>query len=196
MELAGFHWLEWLAFIASILYTLLAAKSNIWCWWFGFLGAAFTLILCIQVRLFSESLLQVFYMAMAIYGWYTWKSLDRRQLKLPILQMHITHHLKVILAGVLLAIVMGYFFSHFGAALPYLDAFTTGFSFIATWLIAWRYLQNWLYWIAIDAVSIYIYVDRGLYLLAILFVVYTLLAIYGFYKWKKELTIETNHLHL
>jgi len=190
----GFHYLEWLAFVSSLLYTVLAAKKSIYCWFFGLLGAGFTLVLCLKASLFSESVLQVFYILMAIYGWWSWSQISRQDSpsKWKILRMTPRHHLMVILSGTALALVMGYFWSHFGAALPYIDAFTTGFSFLATWLIARRYLENWLYWIAIDALSIFVYHQRDLVLLSLLFAIYTLLAAYGYWAWRREWRVLTD----
>ncbi len=177
-------WLEWFAFITSLLYTWLAAKENIWCWLFGGIGAAATLILCLQALLYSEVILQVYYIAMAIYGWVHWSKLGSSSTK-PVLKMDKRLHLKILLLGVIGLFALGAFWKIWGAALPYLDASTTSFSILATWLIARKYLENWIYFIVIDAVSIFLYASREMYLLAFLFVIYTILATYGYFKWKR-----------
>lgn len=196
LTLLGFHYLEWLAFVSSLLYTILAAKKSIYCWFFGFLGGAFTLVLCLRASLFSESILQVFYILMAIYGWWSWNRIakDDTSTLWKIKRMTTKQHIFVWLAGALLSLIMGYFWSHFGAALPYIDAITTGFSFLATWLIAQRYLENWIYWIAIDALSIFVYYQRDLILLSLLFAIYTLLAAYGYWIWRKEWIAKTSDI--
>lgn len=188
MILFGFHLFEWIAFLSSLLYTLLAAHRSIWCWIFGAIGATFTLVLCLKASLFSESILQIFYILAAIYGWWLWRGeggQNSNSLSFRIQRMSLYLHTKVILVGIITAVFLGFFWNQFGAALPYVDAFTTAFSFIATWLIAKRYLENWLYWVIIDAVSIGIYFDRDMKLLSILFLIYTFLAIYGYFSWKR-----------
>lgn len=175
--------LEWFAFITSLLYTWLAAKENIWCWLFGGLGAAATLILCLQGLLYSEVILQAYYIAMAIYGWIHWSKSDPN-LKKPVLRMSNSLHIKILFLGGIGLFALGAFWKIWGAALPYLDAATTSFSILATWLIARKYLENWIYFILIDAVSIYLYASREMYLLAFLFIIYTFLATYGYFKWK------------
>lgn len=175
--------LEWFAFITSLLYTWLAAKENIWCWLFGGLGAGATLILCLQGLLYSEVMLQIYYIVMAVYGWLQWSKSDEN-LKKPVLRMSYALHLKILILGGIGLFALGAFWKLWGAALPYLDATTTSFSILATWLIARKYLENWIYFIVIDAISIYLYSSRGLLLLSFLFVIYTFLATYGYFQWK------------
>jgi nicotinamide mononucleotide transporter len=187
--LLGFHVLEWLALIFNALYTYFAAKSNIWCWPLGFLGSLFTLLLCLQVGLLAESGLQVFYMLLAIWGFYSWRKmseLDSRNT--PIQRMSLFLHIRILVGGVVLSILLGKAMSSLGAALPYWDSLTTTFSILATILIARRFLENWIYWIAIDLLSVGLYASRELYLLSFLFIVYTLLAIYGWRRWQIEWT--------
>jgi len=69
------------------------------------------------------------------------------------------------------------------AALPYLDSFTTWGSILTTWMVTRKILENWLYWLVIDSVSIYLYLDRGLYLTAGLFVLYLIIVLFGYRKW-------------
>lgn len=180
----GVSWLEWFAFITSLLYTWLAAKENSWCWLFGGLGAAATGILCLQALLYSEVILQVYYIAMAIYGWIHWTRLGAGTIK-PVLRMKFSLHLKILIFGSIGMFALGAFWKIWGAALPFMDAGTTSFSILATWLIARKYLENWIYFIVIDAVSIFLYASREMYLLAFLFVIYTFLATYGYFKWKR-----------
>lgn len=175
--------LEGFAFITSLLYTWLAAKENIWCWLFGGLGAGATLILCLQGLLYSEVILQIYYIVMAVYGWLQWSKSDK-DLKKPVLRMSYVLHLKILILGGIGLFALGAFWKLWGAALPYLDATTTSFSILATWLIARKYLENWIYFIVIDAISIYLYSSRGLLLLSFLFVLYTFLAAYGYFQWK------------
>jgi nicotinamide mononucleotide transporter len=86
--------------------------------------------------------------------------------------------------GILLSLTAGYGLKKYSdAALPWLDSFTTVFSIIATALMVSLFPENWLYWIAIDAVSVYLYLKRGLKITALLFVFYTLLAINGYLTW-------------
>jgi nicotinamide mononucleotide transporter len=87
-----------------------------------------------------------------------------------------------------LAITSGFLLSRYtDAALPFLDSITTWAAVVATYMVAQKVLENWLYWIVIDAISIYLYIDRELYLTALLFAAYVVIAAYGWYSWKKIL---------
>lgn len=188
-EIAGWDLLEWIAFAASLLYTLLAARRHLWCWFFGLTGAAATLILCVQTRLYSESVLQVFYIVMAVYGWITWRrNAEGTQLE-RFVRMDLRAHLLFWGLGIAGTLLMGYFWSFFGAALPYMDAGIATFSMLCTWLMTRRYLENWLHWVWIDGLSVYLYGSRGLTLLALLFVLYTALSVYGYFSWRRQMKV-------
>jgi len=88
---------------------------------------------------------------------------------------------------VLISLISGYLLNrHTEAAWPYLDSFTTWASVVTTYMVTKKVLENWLYWIVIDSLSIFLYLDRGLHLTALLFVGYTVIAIFGFYQWRQS----------
>jgi nicotinamide mononucleotide transporter len=183
--------LEWLAFVFSLAYVYLAAKGNPWCWPVGFLSVVFYFLVCIrpEVRLYSEATLQVYYMAMSVYGWLMWtrgkeSNNTVTSAVLPIRRWPLKQHMNAIGLGAGLLLVLGYFWSWMGAALPFVDAFTTAFSIIATYMVAQKIIENWLYWIVIDLVSIFMNLDRNLYLFALLFFIYCIVAVYGWMRWK------------
>ncbi|MEM9822661.1 MAG: nicotinamide riboside transporter PnuC [Bacteroidota bacterium] len=205
-------WVQWLAFIFSLIYVFLAARESIWCWFFGLIGVLLAAKVYVDYRLYSEALLQIYYALISLYGWWAWinsrrpKSEVEDPLKSSILDegkweemapdledgLSIgvwtkEQHIRAFLLGTALGLVWGYFWSHFGAAMPYIDACITSFSVIATYMVARKILENWLYWIAIDFVCIFVYLDRGMYLFAILFLVYCIVAVFGYFNWKREM---------
>ena len=106
---------------------------------------------------------------------------------LEIQSMSARQHVLVIGAIAVLSLVSGYLLGeHSSAAWPYVDSFTTWASVITTYLVTRKYLQNWLYWIVIDTVSIPLYIDRGLSLTALLFVAYVIIAFMGYFKWRSS----------
>ena len=138
-----------------------------------------------------ESALNVYYMAMAVYGWHQWTRGNTDGQALSVRSMTARQHIIVIIAITVLCVVSGYLLSeHSSAAWPYVDSFTTWSSVITTYLVARKYLQNWLYWIVIDTVSIPLYIDRGLNLTALLFVAYVVIAVIGYFKWRDNLSQE------
>lgn len=190
---------EMVAVIFAIAYLLLAVRENILCWLFAFMSTAIYTILFWDVSLLMESALNVYYMAMAVYGWHQWTSGghngDEEPHALAIQLMSGRQHLLVIATIAILTLVSGYLLGeHSSAAWPYVDSFTTWASVITTYLVARKYLQNWLYWIVIDTVSIPLYIDRGLNLTAVLFAAYVVIAVFGYLSWRRHL-LENGQAH-
>ena len=101
-------------------------------------------------------------------------------------------HIKIISVGLLLSFAVGYLFTTYTeTASPYIDALTTVFSVITTYMVVQKKLENWLYWVVIDVIYVFLYYSRGGYLFAILFVLYVIIAISGYLKWRK--TMQTAH---
>ena len=180
------------AVVFALAYVLLAVKENVLCWLFAFLSTAIYTALFWNVSLLMESALNVYYMAMAVYGWYQWtrggSNGDDQPHALAVQTMSFNQHALVIGAIVVFSLVSGYLLTeHSSAARPYVDSFTTWASVVTTYLVARKFLQNWLYWIVIDTVSIFLYIDRGLNLTALLFVAYVVIAMAGYIKWREHL---------
>lgn len=176
---------EWSAVVLSLLYVYLAAKQNRWCWVFGGLSSLISIFIFIMVRLYAESLLYGFYVLMAIYGWVAWT--QSANAEKPIREISFALHFVIITLGLFGAAVLYYFFANYTqAARPLLDSITTSFSIIATFMVVKKILSNWLYWVVINALSVYLYWSRGLDVYAILMALYTLLAVYGFVQWNRE----------
>lgn len=183
---------EAVAVILAIAYLLLAVKENILCWYFAFASTAIYTMLFWDVSLLMESALNVYYMAMAVYGWYQWthggSNGSDKPHTLAVHSMSGRQHGMVVVTIAVLSGFSGYLLSeNSNAAWPYIDSFTTWASVITTYLVTQKYLQNWLYWIVIDAVSVPLYIDRGLHLTALLFVAYIIIAIFGYFSWRNHL---------
>ena len=181
--------LEVTAVVFAMAYLLLAVRENVLCWLFAFLSTAIYTVLFWDVSLLMESALNVYYMVMAVYGWHQWTRGGTNGDELPhalaVRSMTASQHVWVIATIVVLSAISGYLLGeHSSAAWPYVDSFTTWASVITTYLVARKYLQNWLYWIVIDSVSVPLYIDRGLNLTALLFVAYVVIAVVGYFKWR------------
>ena len=186
---------EMLAVVLSVTYLLLAIMQNIWCWIAAFISTLIYSILFFDASLLMDSALNIFYLVMAIYGWYSWKYGNSKNKgdDLVINSYGFLRNLQIIIALTIISSILGYIMANYTKAdFAYLDTFTTVFAVFATYMLTKKVLENWLYWVIIDSVSIYIYINKGFYLTAILFVVYTILAIFAFKQWKEEyLTIES-----
>ena len=178
--------LELAAVLLAIAYLLLVIRQTILCWPAALIGAAIYLFNFAAARLYMEAALQVFYAAMALYGWYRWRRGALDAGLLPIRTWRMRQHVIAVLGIVLLTLGFGSALRMTAAALPFADSFTTVAALVATWMVAQKILQNWWYWFAIDGVSVYLYVNRELWLTVGLFCLYLLLILVGYRKWRDE----------
>lgn len=179
-------WIDWIITITALIYIVLAAKEKIWCWFWGIISCSFWAYASFALYdLYLDALLQIFYVIMGFIGIYQWKYGGAAQKKRPIQRMTWLQHLMVLLIGSVLALGFGYFFDHYtAAAATYLDAFTTIFAFITTFLLVWKYLDNWIYWVVIDFAYIYLYFSRGAIFQALIMVIYVIIAALAYYNWR------------
>jgi len=174
--------IELIAVILAISYLLLAVKQQIWCWPAAFLSSLIYLYVFFEVQLYMESMLQVYYAGMAVYGWQQWQKKENDQTR-PIRTWPLRQHLislVLILAGTYIA---GRLLVQTDARLPYIDAFTTVASVLTTYMVTQKILENWIYWLVIDLVSIFLYLDRALYFTALLFCIYIVIIGFGWLQW-------------
>jgi nicotinamide mononucleotide transporter len=175
------------AVVLAIAYLLLAAKESIYCWYCALVSTAIYTFLFWDVSLLMESALNVYYMVMAVYGWHQWRYGGKEHSGIPIRTLDSSQHLVIIGAVIIISLISGLLLSqHTDAAWPYVDSFTTWGSVITTVMVAKKILENWLYWLVIDSVSIPLYIDRGLYLTAILFMVYIVIIVVGYLSWRQR----------
>ncbi|MFT5144470.1 MAG: nicotinamide mononucleotide transporter [Thalassolituus oleivorans] len=177
---------ENLAVVLAVAYLVLAMRENVWCWLAAFASTVIYTVVFWNVSLVMESALNVFYMAMAVYGWWEWTRGGSGDTGVDIHRWQGMTHLKAVASIMLLTAIVGWLLTGTQAARPFVDSFTTVASVITTFMVARKVLENWLYWIVIDAVSIWLYLDRGLKSTAVLFVLYVVLAVVGYFGWRKR----------
>lgn len=185
-----FDWvnLETVAVVLGVAYLVLAMKQNSLCWHCAFFSTAIYVWIFGDVSLYMESGLNIYYMAMAIYGWYQWQRGGEQNSGLSISRWNLRQHINAILLVAVATCISGYLLAtNSDAKMPYLDSFTTWASVLTTVMVARKVIDNWLYWIVIDTVSIYLYWDRELYQTVVLFAVYIVLAVFGYRLWLKYL---------
>ena len=185
-------WLELLAMLLSLAYVILVVKESLWCWPAAFISTALYTYIFYDVSLLMDSALNAYYLVMAIYGYWQWSKAKQPgnavniTTDLAIASWGLSLHIKICLSLSVLSIGLGYVMSNYTHAdFAYLDTFTTVFSLFATYLVTQKVLENWLYWIVIDVVSIYLYIQKGLIPTTVLFIIMVGIAIYGYLKWLK-----------
>ncbi|MDC3332883.1 nicotinamide riboside transporter PnuC [bacterium] len=178
---------EVIAVILALAYLVLAMKERIECWYAALASSAIYTFLFWDVSLLMESALQVYYLAMAVFGWWQWREHSEQNKDLTIHTWSLRQHFMIAVLWLALVFISGYLLdNNTSAALPYLDSFTTWGAVITTYMVTRKVLENWLYWIVIDSVSIYLYIDRELYLTALLFAMYVVMVVFGYYQWRKR----------
>jgi nicotinamide mononucleotide transporter len=178
---------EIIAVIAAVLYLLLAIRENIWCWLFAGISTAIYIYLFFDARLYMESALNLFYFAMAVYGWSVWYRGRTPGHELAVTTWAIPIHAWAILVIVVASAISGYLLDNFtDAEFPYIDSLTTWSAIWATFLVARKVLENWWYWLVIDVASIFIYWSRDLELTALLFVLYVIMIPFGLISWTRS----------
>jgi len=205
----GMTFWEVIATVTGIIAVTLQAKEKIEAWPFAIVSVSILAMIFFDSNLNSDFLLHIIFLILNVYGWYVWSKKGRnKHQKLdsnildanisseemsesaPILQL--TSREMVIASVVILfgAGLLGYIMgNNTNADLPYFDAFTTSGSLVAQYLIAKKYLQNWIFWIIVDVVAVPVYIYKELYIVAILFTVFLALSIWGYYSWKREMSI-------
>jgi nicotinamide mononucleotide transporter len=182
------HGWEALAVLLGIAYLLLAMRESLWCWPAAFLSTLIYLFLFWHAELPMESGLQFYYLAMAVYGWWHWRGgAGAAAEPLPVRTWPWHYHVAAIVLVLAASLASGAALTHAGLGrLPYLDSFTTWGAILTTWMVAQKLLENWLYWLVVDGVSLYLYLDRGLHLTALLFVVYLVIVVFGYFQWRRH----------
>lgn len=180
--------LEVIAVFAAVLYLGFAIREKIVCWFFAAISTAIYAWLFIEAKLYMESVLNVFYLAMAGYGWFVWSSGRDDGHERPIVVWPLKTHVIAIVVVVVLSVASGFSLSNYSdAAFPYIDSLTTWFAVWGTFLVARKVLENWWYWLLIDITSVFIYWSRDLQLTSLLFAVYVIMIPIGLISWTRSM---------
>ena len=180
------NWLEITAVIFAILYLILAVKQNILCWIAGIISSVLYFFIMQKAGLYMEAYLQVFYVVMGIYGWSQWSASNASNPSFIVNTWSKYQHMIAISIILALSLLSGSLLERYtDAALPFLDALVSWGAVVATYMVAKKLLENWIYWFVIDATSIFLFIERGLWLSAILFATYLVIIFFGYQSWNK-----------
>ena len=178
--------LEIIGFITGVLGVWLTIRRKILCFPIGIINVLIYAYLfqSENVRLYADALLQIIYLILLIYGWMVWNRSKNEKEEIRTVSILLAK--KLVIIGVLSTIALGVFLSHYtNASLPYLDAILTIISLIAQWMIAKKMIENWLLWIVENTIYIPLYLYKGLAFTSILYLLFLILAINGWYNWRK-----------
>ena len=183
----GTSWVEFIAATLAVAYLLLAIRQRLECWAAAFVSSVLYVWVLFTAHLYMEAVLNGFYAAMAVYGFWQWQQ-GRGGSALAVCRWPMARHLTGALGILCLSLISWYFLQRFTpAAWPLMDSMVTWSSAYATFLVARKVYENWYWWLVIDSVSLCLYVSRHLYLTVLLFAAYLVLIVVGMRQWRRSL---------
>lgn len=192
--------LEWISAILGFLYIYCSIKEHILTWFFGVLTSLLYIYVFFVNKFYADMGLQVYYVFISLYGWYMWsskKSVSSDEDLVVVRKATKKEWGAIISSSFLLYFIIWYILSHYtDSPVPKVDAFTTAFSIVATWMMTRKLLEQWIFWIVIDFVSMSVYLYKDMYPTSVLMGVYTILAYVGFMQWKKQMELKQEVQHV
>jgi nicotinamide mononucleotide transporter len=187
---------EIIASVSGFICVFLIIKRNIWCWFFGLIQVSLFSYVFFDAKLYSDAGLHVIYIGLQFYGWWNWMRHKQSANGAPelIIQPTTKFDLGLWLAVSLLsAAALGFIMQTYtDASFAYADAFTTCTSLVAQWLLTRRHLFNWLFWIVVDIVAIFVYFQKGLYPTSALYFTFLIMCFFGQYSWWQQYQQQIN----
>jgi len=179
--------IELTAAALAVAYLLLAIRQRLSCWSAAFVSSCLYVWVLFTAHLYMESVLNAFYAAMAIYGFWQWQQ-GKEGGALKVTRWPIARHASALLAVIALSMVSSFFLRRFTpAAWPFIDSMVAWSSVFATLLVARKVYENWHWWLVIDSVSLCLYFTRHLYVTTLLFGMYLALIVIGMREWRRSL---------
>lgn len=181
------NWVEITGSILSLIYLYLSIRQKVSLWIFGFLASALYVVVFFDSKLYADMSLQLYYLVVSVYGWINWKR-GKEEKELPATVTTKKMWLKLALATVAIYFIYYFVLLYFtDSTIPKSDSLVGALSIIATWMLARKLIENWLVWIVADALCVGLYIYKGLYPTVILFVIYTVMAVVGYFQWRKTI---------
>lgn len=180
--------LELFAVACGLLSVWFMKKENILVYPFGIINVLIYVFICFDARLYAYAGINLFYAVMSIYGWYNWLRKTQEDDRIRITRLH-PKEILIYVALILVFFLMGRFLLQWftDSEIPSWDAFTTSLYIIAMWLLAKKKIEHWILWITGDVISIGLFAWLNLYFSAFQFLVFTVIAVFGFIEWRRKL---------
>lgn len=184
LEYLSNNWLEIVGTIIGFVYLWQEVKASIWLWLTGIIMPTIYTVVFYKSGLYADFGIQVYYIIAALYGFLFWTFGKKQEKPLPIVHTSARQGVILFLITVLIFIPIYLILTNFtDSTVPLYDSATTALSIVALWMLAKKHVEQWFVWIAVDAVSSALYFYKGIYFTAVLYAVYTVVAVYGYKKW-------------
>ncbi len=186
-------WLEAVAVFFGLLSVWFAKKENILVYPTGIISVLIYVYICLFAGLYADMGINGFYFVMSVFGWYKWTQKDKGNKFIPISKNTAWQHLLSIVVAIVFFFVLRYVLTNFtDSTVPNLDSLTTSIFLVGMWLMALKKIENWIFWIVGDVISIPLYFHKGLLLTSFQFTVFLIIAVLGYMEWQKKLKLQSN----
>ncbi len=180
------------AVLLGLAYLLLAVRRNLLCWLCAFLSTSIYVVLFVQASLYMQVVLNVFYLVMAVYGFIDWRRGQTDAGDVRIESWTVSRHVTVAALVIIVSAINGWALSRWtDSPAPYLDSFVTWGSVVTTWMVARRIIENWLYWIVVDAAGAWLVFGQGMLPTTLLFIIYLGIVVRGYFVWRREQALQS-----
>ena len=186
MEFIAKHWLDIVTTVLGLAYIIFEYRASVWMWLVGFIMQALGIVLYYQKGLYADCGMEFYYLAMTVYGYWKWIHGSTEKKELPI--RHFPKKMILPWLGIIALVWLTIYLilSNFtNSTVPIADSFTTALSIIGIWALAHKYLEQWFIWIAVDVVTCGLYFYKEIPFKASLYALYVVIAVFGYFKWKK-----------
>lgn len=188
MSWIAHNWFEFVAMLITVFSIWLATIENVWYYPTGLVALAMYTWIYFSARLYAESVLQIICFVLMVYGWYEWLHGGEHRTALPVTRTPRWAWLWGTAAGVVAsALTIWIQFHYTNNPNPYVDSSLFAWSLVAQWMTARKWLENWVLWVLINTVSVPLYIVRGLWITAGLYVMLWILAVKGYRDWRRSL---------
>lgn len=178
-------WVELAGFLTTASGIWLTARRNMWCWPITLAADILYLVVFYKVQLLSDTLLQVFFIAFTLYGWWHWWRGVQQEGEVRVVRLPLRDATIAVVAGIVGTFALAAITKRLHASLPYLDAALASFSLVGSWWQARKHIANWWLWIVVDALYVGEYIYKALWVTAVLYAALVWLAIVGLRDWKR-----------
>ena len=185
------NYLELAGIIVGLIYIWLEYKANIWLWLAGIVMPAIYIFVYYDSGFYADMAINIYYLLAGIYGWVVWRISGNQHDELPITKTPKKYFIPLTLVAAAAFAAIAFVLVHFTPSdVPYGDSFTTALSIVGLWMLARKYVEQWIVWIAVDLVCAVLYFYKGLYMTGALYLLYTVIAVAGYFKWLKLMNHE------
>ena len=181
------NWIEITGVVLSLIYLYLSIRQKVGLWFFGIISSIFYTVVFVESGLYADMSLQVYYIAISIYGWIHWKKghISQKE-EIPATFMASKDWIIAGIGTVVVCLLYYFILTRYtDSTVPVTDSIVGALSVVGTWMLAKKFIENWLVWIVADAICVGLYIYKDLYPTSVLNVIYTIMAGVGYWQWKK-----------